>query len=435
MNAPSPDKIPQTDISKRLESTLDNWPETGSGFSVPYSLFTEDEVYEAEQQRIFRGDSWSFVGLEQEIPDKGDFKSTFIGDTPVILTRDEDGDVHVVVNRCAHRGAKVCRSLRGNAPNLECVYHSWAYDLKGDLIGVPFRRGLKGKGGMPEDFDMKEHSLQQLRVGCLNGLVFATFSASVANLESYLGPMACTAIRRIFNRPIKILGDERQRIYGNWKLYAENVRDPYHASLLHLFHTTFGLYRSTQTGASRMDANRCHSMLTAKAGSTSNEDDAEAYADQRAFNSEFTLQDPSLLKGRLEYEDEVTLVILALFPNLVVQQIANTLAVRQIVTYGPKEFELVWTSFGYQDDDEEMQNIRIKQNNLIGPAGLISMEDGEAVELAHDGVKRDQDKFSYVGMGGGRAEDVDHLVSEGTIVGFWEFYRCVMHEEKSAELT
>lgn len=417
-----------------LEKTLENWPDSDEGFSVPYSLFTEDEVYVAEQRRIFRGQSWSFVALEQEIPNPGDFKSTFIGDTPVIVIRDEESSVNVVVNRCAHRGAKVCRSLRGNVPNLECVYHSWAYNLKGELIGVPFRRGVKGNGGMPESFDMKDHALQALRVEILNGLVFASFSRVIESLETYLGPMACNAIRRIFNRPIKILGDQRQRIFGNWKLYAENTRDPYHASLLHLFHTTFGLYRVTQTGQSKMDASRRHSMLTAQAKSSSAQDDANAYGDKRAFNSDFTLQDPSLLKGRPEFDDAVTLVILSVFPNLVVQQIANTLAVRQIVTYGPKEFELVWTAFGYQDDDAQMQGIRIKQNNLIGPAGLISMEDGEAVQIVHDAIHRDQEQHSYMAMGGGRAEDADHLVTEGTIIGFWEFYREIMHDMGSVKL-
>lgn len=416
-----------------LDKTLENWPDTGEGFCVPYSLFTEDEVYVAEQERIFRGQAWSFIALEREIPNPGDFKSTFIGDTPVIVMRDEEGSVNVVVNRCAHRGAKVCRSLRGNVPNLECVYHSWAYNLKGELIGVPFRRGVKGNGGMPKSFDMKDHALQTLRVEIINGLVFASFSQTLEGLESYLGPMACNAIRRIFNRPIEILGDQRQRIFGNWKLYAENTRDPYHASLLHLFHTTFGLYRVTQTGQSKMDESHRHSMLTTQGNSSSAEDDAKVYGDKRAFNSEFTLQDPSLLEGRPEFDDGVTLVILALFPNLVVQQIANTLAVRQIVTYGPKEFELVWTVFGYQDDDAEMQGFRRKQNNLIGPAGLVSMEDGEAVEIVHDAIQRDQGKCSYMAMGGGRAEDAEHLVTEGPIIGFWEFYRKIMHNVHSVE--
>ena len=280
---------------------------------------------------------------------------------------------------------------------------------------------------MPKGFNKSDHGMQSLRVHSLNGVLFATFSETVEDLETYLGEGAVNMIRRIFNRPIRVLGDERQRIHGNWKLYAENTRDPYHASLLHLFHNTFGLYRSTQVGSCTMDPKRRHSLLVAKSGTSSVEDDDAAYKDQRAFNSEFTLQDPSVLAGRSEFDDGVTLVILAIFPNLVVQQISNTLAVRQSVTYGPDEFELVWTVFGYEDDDEEITGIRLKQNNLIGPGGLISMEDGEAVELVQQAVLREQDKSSFMAMGGGRAEDVDHLITEGTIIGFWEHYRDMMN--------
>jgi anthranilate 1,2-dioxygenase large subunit len=127
-------------------------------------------------------------------------------------------------------------------------------------------------------------------------------------------------------------------------------------------------------------------------------------------------------------------MILAVFPNLVLQQIANTLAVRQIVTYSENEFELVWTQFGYADDDQEMQSIRRKQSNLIGPAGLISMEDGEAVELVHGAVVRDQEEASYIGMGGGKAEDAEHLVTEGAIVGFWDAYRDTLGLGKQYQL-
>ena len=178
-----------------------------------------------------------------------------------------------------------------------------------------------------------------------------------------------------------------------------------------------------------MDDKYRHSMLWSSKGTSSAAEDAKIYKDNRAFNSEFTLQDPSILAGKPDFDDDITVVILALFPNVIVQQISNTLAVRQIVTYGPKEFELVWTSFGYADDDHEMDVIRLKQSNLIGPAGLISMEDGEAVELVHDGIIRDQDKFSYMGMGGGEPGACDHLVTESSIIGFWEYYRDIMGQQ------
>lgn len=399
------------------------WP-TAGGSQVPYGVFTDPAIYELEQQRLFRGDAWSFVALEAEIPASGDYKSTFVGDSPVVVSRAEDGSIHAYVNRCAHRGAAICRELRGNVQNHTCVYHQWAYDLKGNLIGVPFRRGLNGQGGMPADFDMKKHGLQKLRVESYGGLVFATFSESVEPLPDYLGPMPCKAIDRIMSRPITVLGDQRQYVAGNWKLYAENTRDPYHASLLHLFHCTFGLYRSSQKGVSVMDAKRRHSMLTAMRGT--DEGKVDGYQDTRTYNTDFTLADPSVLAGKPDFDDGVTLVILAVFPNLVVQQIANTLAVRQNIPRGVDKFELVWTQFGYADDDSEMQAIRNKQGNLIGPAGLISMEDGEAVEIVHRSIIRDQDQTSYIAMGGEQAKDAEHLVTEGSIIGFWEYYREVM---------
>lgn len=393
------------------------------GCRVPYRVFTDPRFHAREQQAIFRGPAWSFVALEAELPEPGDYKATAIGETPVIVTRDRDGGINVLQNRCAHRGALVCRQQRGHAAHLECVYHQWSYDLKGGLIGVPFRRGVKGKGGMPEDFVPDEHGLERLRVETINGVVFASFSPTVEPLRDYLGPVVVAQIERIFNRPIRILGDQRQYIHGNWKLYAENVRDPYHASLLHLFHTTFGLYRSTQAGRSVMDARRRHSLLFSSSASNDDAKDAEAYRGARSFDTGFRLQDPSVLKGRAEFDDGITLMILAVFPNLVLQQIANTLAVRQIVTYGPDAFELVWTQFGYADDDAEMQTIRIKQANLIGPAGFVSMEDGEAVEIVHRAVVGEQNAASYIAMGGGRAEDADHLVTEGAIIGFWQTYQ------------
>jgi anthranilate 1,2-dioxygenase large subunit len=403
-----------------------HWPTQTSGARVPYGVFTDREWYVREQATVFRGETWSFVALEAEIPTPGDYKSTFVGDTPVIVTRDNEGNINVLQNRCAHRGALVCRERRGNARRLECVYHQWNYDLRGRLRGVPFRAGINGNGGMPADFNLDAHGLQSLRVARLHGLVFASFSSTVAPLEDYLGPMVVEAIARLFNREIVVSGDQRQFIHGNWKLYAENTRDPYHASLLHLFHNTFGLYRSSQTGACKMDAGHRHTLLYAMAGTSSTEADKAAYQDSRSLNTAFTLADPSVLAGRKEFDDGITLVILSVFPNLVVQQIANTLAVRQIVPYSVDSFELVWTHFGYADDDAAMQEIRLKQTNLIGPAGYVAMEDGEAVEIVQRAITRGADAHSWIAMGGGRAEDAEHLVTESAIVGFWENYRRLM---------
>jgi anthranilate 1,2-dioxygenase large subunit len=398
------------------------WSKTDT-VRVPYQVFFDPAIHAAEQQRLFRGPTWNYVALAAELPNPGDFKATFIGDTPIVVTRDKDGALHAFVNRCAHRGALVCRDLRGNRATHVCVYHQWSYDLTGSLIGVPFKKGIAGKGGYLSDFTPSQHSLHKLTVAAYGDLIFASFDPEVEPLPEYLGPTIRPWLDQIFNRPIRVLGHTRQFINANWKLYAENVRDPYHASLLHLFHTTFGTYRSSQGGGVKMDEKRRHSVLHAYRVSEAEELAAYKDSDLRAYQAKYTLADPSLLQGRQEFPG---ITILTVFPSLVVQQIQNTLAVRHMVPKGVDSFELIVTYFGYADDDAEMQQIRIKQANLIGPAGLISMEDGHAAEIVQQAIVRDQDASSLIEMGGRGVDDQENLVTETGIRGFWQYYRELM---------
>ncbi|HAC33829.1 MAG TPA: Rieske (2Fe-2S) protein [Gammaproteobacteria bacterium] len=408
-----------------------NWPEPGVCDSVPYGVFNERAVYDREMERIFQGPTWNFLGLDAEVPNPGDFKSTFIGDIPVVMVRDDDGEIYAWENRCSHRGALVIRENCGSSDGSHtCVYHQWSFNNKGDLIGVPFRRGLGGNGGMPEDFDMAANPVRKIRVENYNGAVFGTFDRDMEDVDAYLGGDSDVNfhVKRIFNRPVKVLGHARQYIPSNWKFYAENTKDPYHASLLHLFHMTFGLYRSSQTGGVRI-SNGWNTVLFSQSGTDSEASLKETNdAHLRTYQAgEYSLADMSLLAGRAgEWGDNTTLVILSIMPTLVIQQIQNTLAVRQIVPKNENEFELVWTYFGYEDDDQELDAIRLKQINLIGPAGLISMEDGESSVICQQAITRSRDARNVIQMGGKTAEDQDHLVTETTIRGFWQKYRELM---------
>ncbi len=396
------------------------------GSRVPYKVFNSQEVFDLEQERIFRGPTWSFLGLEAEIPKPGDFKSTFIGDTPVVVTRTTEGALAAWVNRCAHRGAKVCREARGNATSHTCVYHQWSFDSCGNLQGVPFRRGQKTMSGMPKDFDPKNHSLKQLRVDSYRGLVFATFSDTVADLPDYIGAEMRPWLDRIFHKPIVYLGCTRQYSKSNWKLYLENVKDPYHASLLHLFHTTFNIFRVGMKARSLPDATHgLHSIITA---SKNEVETAGAYKDQgiTSFDEGFKLKAPEVLGQIQEFDELTTNHIQPIFPQLVVQQIHNTLVARQLLAKGPSNFELIFHFFGYADDTPEMRALRIKQANLVGPAGYISMEDTEATELVQRGTVRDGDANSVIEMSKDNPEQQDTLITESLIRKFWVGYQQLM---------
>lgn len=400
---------------------------------VPYRVFLDSAIYEREQERLFRGPVWNYVGLEAEISNVGDFKATFIGDTPIVITRGRDGSLNAFVNRCAHRGALVCRKPRGNTNTHVCVYHQWSYNLAGDLIGVPFRKGIDGKGGYRGDFDTAQHSLHKLNIASYQGLIFVSFARELQSLEEYLGQEMRPWLDRLFARPIEVLGYSRQHIRANWKLYAENVRDPYHASLLHLFHTTFGLYRSSMGGGVIMDEEGRHDMLHSY--KRTEEEETAAYKDAglRTYNKAYGLADPSLLQSRQELEPQLATQIQTIFPGLVLQQIQNTLATRQILPKAPDQFELILTYFGYQDDDDELRAIRLKQANFVGPAGLISMEDGHAAEIVQQAILRDRDASSYIGFGGEDVGDQENLLTETAIRGFWHYYRDVMGFDASDE--
>ena len=405
---------------------LARFPRT-DGSRVPYGVFTSQVIYDREQERIFRGPTWSFLGLEAEIRQPGDFKSTFIGDTPVVMTRTEDGALAAWVNRCAHRGAMVCRQLRGNATSHTCVYHQWRYDLEGNLFGVPFLRGINGQAGMPADFDRKAHGLRKLRVESFSGLVFASFSDAAPSLADYIGPVMGGYIERIFHKPVEYLGCTRQFSNSNWKLYLENVKDPYHASLLHLFHTTFNIFRVGMKAHCVTDGkDGLHSLILAIKQDTG--ETSAAYKDQkiRSFDQGFVLEDDSILALVPEYDVLATNHIQPIFPQLVIQQIHNTLVARQLLPKGPGAFELVFHFFGYADDDAEMRKLRIKQANLVGPAGYISMEDTEATELVQQGVTGDARETSIIDMARDAPEQSDTLITEKLIRAFWTGYEKLM---------
>jgi anthranilate 1,2-dioxygenase large subunit len=115
-----------------------------------------------------------------------------------------------------------------------------------------------------------------------------------------------------------------------------------------------------------------------------------------------------------------------IFPQLVIQQIHNTLVARQLLPKGPDHFELIFHFFGYEDDDAEMRKLRIKQANLVGPAGYISMEDTEATELVQRGTARDGDLTSVIDMAAGAPDQSNTLITESLIRSFWAGYRELM---------
>lgn len=402
------------------------WPDEGLR-RVPYRVFDSEAVFAEEQARIFRGATWHYLGLECEVPEPCDYKLNFIGSTPIIICRGRDGEVRAFVNRCAHRGALLCFENRGSAKVFTCVYHNWSFDLEGKLVGVAFERGVKGVGGMPADFDRADHGLEPVRVTTRGGVIFGTLSEATPPLEEYLGEVMTEYFDRLFHRPLRVIGHYVQGLRNNWKLVMENVRDPYHASILHLFFGSFGLSRHTMEGAGLLDDKGWHHIVYTKR--STDDITGSEYADGSlpSMKSHISLADPSLLDEWPEFEDGITNLVQTVFPTVTFQQITNCLGVRHLVPKSAGESELVWTLFGYEDDEDWQTEIRRTQANLVGPAGLISLEDGAVTNFVQRGIAgRDGLESAVVELGGDSVESSSNRVTEATIRGFWKGYREVM---------
>lgn len=389
---------------------------------VPYGVYDDADVRQQEQQRLFRGATWNYLCMDGELPNAGDYRCSFVGETPVVVVRDVDGEIYGFENRCAHRGALIAIEKAGNASSFQCVYHAWSYNLQGDLTGVAFERGVKGQGGMPESFCKSDHGPRKLRIAVFCGLVFGSFSDEVLPIEEYLGDAICERIERVLHKPVRVIGRFTQALPNDWKLYVENVRDSYHASLLHLFFTTFEINRLSQKGGVIVDESGGNhvsfSMIDAAAKDAS-------YKEQglRSDHDRYRLKDPSLLAGFDEWKDGVTLQILSVFPGFVLQQIQNCLAVRQVLPKGAGRTELNWVVLGFEDDTPEQHRVRLKQANLIGPAGFISMEDGAVGGFVQRGIAGARDQQALLEMGGDGTASGEGRATEAAVRGFWKAYR------------
>jgi len=405
-----------------VNDVVRQWPAEGLT-RVPYWVYSDRGIYAAEQLRIFQGATWNFLCLEAELPKPNSYRRSNLGAMPVVVTRGQDGALNAFENRCAHRGSLLVLNESGDAKDIICVYHNWSYDLCGNLTGVAFRKGIGGKGGMPADARPDAFPPRKLRVATLNGLIFGTLSEKTPPLEDYLGADILARIRRVMRAPVRLLGGYSQMLHSNWKLYMENVKDSYHASLLHTFFTTFQMNRLSQQGALVIsESGGNHVSYSIAAADTGKQD----YAGMRAASESFSLEAPEVIEWVDEFGDGIGLHILTVSPIFTLQQTRNSLAVRRLIPHGVDRTELAWTCFGFEGDDEAMTERRLRQANLIGPAGYISMEDGAAPGFVQSAIGTAPDLLSVVEMGGASTASADNRVTEAAVRGFWKAYRAQM---------
>ena len=199
-------------------------------------VFVDPEIYQRELEQVFAR-SWLFIGHESQIPNPNDFSVGRMGEESVIMTRDRQGKIHVLLNTCMHRGMKVCRYDSGNTPVFSCPYHGWSYSTDGNLVSVPGELI-----GVPQFATAYHGELQKENWGLVSvpkmhnykGLIFACWDKNAPDFLDYAGDFTLFLDALADGHDGEpggaeaIVGVEKWRLPANWKYPVENASDSYH---------------------------------------------------------------------------------------------------------------------------------------------------------------------------------------------------------------
>lgn len=362
-------------------------------------IFWDSEIYEQELEKIFAR-CWLFVAHESQIPSPGDYVATTMGEDEVLVVRQKDQSIKVLINACPHRGNKVCFAEAGNARGFICNYHGWAFGPDGALRGM-HESGVYEQSG----FDKSRQGLREARVSSYKGLVFATFAADAPSLEEYLGPMAWYLDVILDNDEggTEFVGGCIRSTYEcNWKIAAENfVGDILHAGWTH-DSAAQAMLGGSVTKVSELPESwqvnwNGHGYEFARdlVGNA-------AVLGESAINKYLHLHSPKAAERLGEFRARMLGAVssFTVFPNFSFLPGQNTVRVWQ--PRGPNKIELyTWVIVNRNAPEEVKEKWRRGAMMTFSPTGVFEMDDGEnweyCTKTSRGKVTRYQDL--YVGLG------------------------------------
>jgi fatty-acyl-CoA synthase len=395
------------------------------------SIYTDPDIFAEEMERIFYT-TWVFVGHESEVPEPNDYVVKNIGPQSVIMTRAKDGSIHLLQNRCAHRGNLVCEAPKGNTLAFRCQYHGWTYGNNGDLLGFPYKQGYDGV------LDRTKITLGRVpRVEAYQGFVFGSFAPDGPSLKEHLG-----AATECFDRLVRIspagevqltAGWLKHRVKANWKMLLENETDGYHPQFVHssIFAVaTSGigaLYSENSTAVCR-DLGNGHTENDLRPefrrigapmgwfGTTADKVPQYVQAMRDAYGN---AAEEILIDGSPH---------VMIFPNLFIAEIQlfqiQPLAVDQTVQHV--------TCMQFKDAADLNRRVLQQTIGSVGPAGFLLADDSEMYERNQRGVAARNPEWVLLARGLNREHrdaegfTVSNNTDETTLRAIWRHYLTLM---------
>jgi phenylpropionate dioxygenase-like ring-hydroxylating dioxygenase large terminal subunit len=396
------------------------------------SLYTDPRIFAEELRKIWYR-TWVFVGHESEVPQPNDYVRKKLATQDVVMTRDADGQVHLLLNRCAHRGNQVCDDAKGNSKTFRCPYHGWTFRNTGELVGFPFFQGYGER-----KLDLAMGSVP--RVDTYGGFVFGSFATEGPSLLEHLGAAAGEIDRLTQLSPegrVELsAGWLQHQTAANWKLLAENETDGYHPQFVHS--SIFGVTGST-IGPLYGESS---TAVTRNLGNGHSENDLRPefrkFAEPMRWFGTTESRVPNYVAAmRARYGADAERILIEggphvmIFPNLFIAEIQTfniqPVAVNQCVQYS--------TAIQLAGAPELNRRMVSQCVGSVGPAGMLLADDTEMYERNQRGVEALRPEWLDVRRGLKR-ESVDDngftiggATDETAMRGFWSHYKSLMETE------
>ncbi|TFY97453.1 aromatic ring-hydroxylating dioxygenase subunit alpha [Ramlibacter rhizophilus] len=369
------------------------------GSAVDRRIFVDEHLYRLEQERIFAR-CWLYLGHESELPVRGAFFTTTMGEDPVIVLRDKaEGRLRAFLNSCSHRGAKVCRVDSGVTGAFRCPYHSWTFSTEGQLVGVPRQDAVYGS-----TLDRSRHGLREVpKVESFSGMIFASWDPAAPSLREYLGDMAFyleLMLTRMDGGTEQIGGVHKWTIDVNWKIPSENFAgDHYHVPSTHGAGVEMG-YRSQLTNHGYcIQTGNGHSIGSERGGAQQGTAVPTEYdAFMARMRAEFAAR-----YGQ-DAEAFVPIGVGTLFPNFSFLDSARFRSFRVWHPRGVDKIEVhSWCIVDKSMPAELKAAVRQRYSLAFGPGGIFEQDDGDIWQSVQDALRGHigrQGRFNYqMGLG------------------------------------
>jgi fatty-acyl-CoA synthase len=412
--------------------TRPDWGDLIERDRVHGSLYTDPAIYQLELERIWYR-TWVYVGHLSEVPEPNDYVLKSIGPQPVIMSRDRQGQVHLLLNRCAHRANLVCDAPRGNSSAFRCPYHGWTFSNAGKLLGYPFNSGYGGREAK------KDLGLGRVpRIGVYHGFVFGSFAPDGPSLLEHLG-----AATDAFDRLVRLspsgeveltAGWLQHKVTANWKMVLENETDGYHPQFVHS-----SIFSVADSGIGELYGEKSTALSRDLGGGHSENDlRPEFRRIGKPLGWFGTTPDKvphyvAQLQAALGKERAEEILIdgsphVMVFPNLFIAEIQlfviQPLAVDETVQHV--------TAVQYKGAPD--MNRRMLQQTIgsVGPAGFLLADDSEMYERNQRGVQALRPEWLVLkrGMHRERRDEDGMLIGDATDEvpqrGIWRHYRSLM---------